>query len=268
MKATKLITTAAVATLGLTLLAPTVLAENPSNGDAKQLTGKGYIEYEENTDTNEPKDPEKPTDPVVDPPGVVNPDGGPISIDFVGTLNFKGDGTNGKAKIKTDAGTYFAAEADAKDKDGKAIKRGNWIQVTDKRSVDKDGPKGWSVSAELTQQFQTANAENTLNGATIDYTNPVVTTANNVTGIVPGVTANTNQLEYKAGGGASKEMVTAEKGSGFGTYFVQYGREEGFGGLTADNKTSDKSVKLSVPANTPLAAKKYDANITWTIKEI
>lgn len=261
MKATKLVTSAAVAVLGFTLIAPTVLAESPAGQDLpKQLTGNADITYTEDTTTNPPVDPEIPTDPVT-PPGPVNPEGGPISVDFVSDLHF------GTQSIQTAKGVYNAAEAKTKNSKDEEIKRGNWVQVTDKRSIGKDGPAGWTLKAQLTQQFKNAD-NNELKGATLTYTNPVVTSKTDQSGTIAGITPVGNvELSYDAQG-TSSPMATAEKGSGFGTYFIQYGREAGFGGVTEENKTSGESIKLTVPEYTPLAASQYNAKITWTIEEL
>ncbi|MEG0733219.1 MAG: WxL domain-containing protein [Vagococcus sp.] len=264
MKATKLITTAAVATLGLTLLAPTVLAEG---GDAKKLTGNGSITYEEDTSTNPPVDPEIPTDPV-DPIGPTNPDGGALSVDMVPNLKFTDDkGQN--AKISTQQGHYQAAAAKTKNKKGDDVKRGNWVQITDKRALKDNKTAGWELKANMTQQFKNADG-GVLKGATIDFTNPAVTTdiengfgAGNPTGVIPGITA-TPTVQLSETGGA-KSMAKAAAGSGFGTYMIQYGRSDEFNGGT---DTSANSIKLTVPANTPLAASEYTAKITWTIGDI
>lgn len=265
MKSTKLVTTLALSSLALLLAAPSVLAENEA---AKSLKGNGYIEYIKDDSPNPPTDPEKP-DPVDPQPpvGPVNPNKGDLSIDMVTDLNFKGDGEGGKAKITTNQGVYRAAAVNGKS-NGQDITRGNWVQITDKRPLVKDTPAGWTVTAELTKQFTNPD-EGTLKGATIDYTNPLVTSkevdgsASNI--VTTDIQSLSQKLEF---GGGSKEMAKAEAGKGWGTYYVQYGRASGFGGLTDETETASKSVILTVPANTPLAAEKYAAEITWTIAEL
>ncbi|MGX7024918.1 WxL domain-containing protein [Vagococcus hydrophili] len=270
MKSTKLVTTAAVATLGLTLLAPSVLAAGVE--EAKELNGKGTIEYVEDNGPVDPIDPEIVT-PIVDPPGEKNDKAGSLRVDFISQLNFKGDGADGKAKITTNQGKYNAAEATyKKDINGVStdVKRGNWVQVTDKRTLNDEGiAAGWTLSAKLSKQFTTGKS--TLNGATIAYNNPYVS-MKTATGMV-----ESDQVKTVAGNvlklDESKVMANAEKGKGFGTYTVEYGRPaadaENANGFTEDTKTSHKSVELTVPANTPLqAGKKYEAEITWTMAEL
>lgn len=257
MKATKLVTTAALAALGLSVLAPSVLAAPDS------LPGSGEITFKEGTDPNPPVDPEDPEEEV-DPPGPVNPEGGPLTIDFVGDLKF------GTQNITPNEGIYYAAEASTTLKGGgSAIKRGNWVQITDQRAVTAAGELGWNVKAELTEQFTAPVSGSVLSGSTLTYSNPVVTTETDTSGTIGGITpVNNVTLEYVEGGGGSETMVSAEPGHGFGTYSIQYGRAAGFGGLTESTKTSNKSIQLVVPANKPLAKETYTAEITWTIEEL
>ncbi len=265
MKKTKLVTAAALVTFSLSLLAPTVLAA--PGDDAKTLTGNGDITFTENTDKEDPKDPEKPE--IVDPPGPVNPEGGPLGVNLITDLHFKGENGADKAKISINQGEFYAAKPVSVD--GKTTyNRGNWVQVTDSRSVDKDGPKGWKLSAQLTKQFTNADGQ-TLNGATITYMNPVVTAESDTTEprkdllTTPDFKMGSNlTLAYDAAG-SSQEMLTAVQGKGFGQYYLQFGRSAEFSG--ADDTTAS-SVKLTVPANTQTAANQYNAEITWTIASL
>lgn len=269
MKATKLVTSAAVATLGLTLLAPSVLA---APGDvAKTLKGNADITFTENTDPVTPVDPEKP-DPV-DPPGPVNPEGGPLGVNVVTDLHFKGKGGTDTAKIELNGGEYFAGKPVGINKDTGAkttYDRGNWVQITDSRAVDKNGPKGWKLSARLSKQFVNADGQE-LTGAKITYMNPVVTadsdTALPRTDLLTGSDFKAGSdlvLAFDKDGGGTKEMLVASQGKGFGTYFLQFGRGQEFLAQGADDTTAS-SVKLDVPANLPIAASQYNAEITWSI---
>lgn len=258
----KIMTTAVLTAFAGVLIAPTVLAA------PEALTGEGTITYEQDNSTTGPKDPEKPTDPV-DPVGPTNPDGGPLAVDYLSNLKFKGTNANGSAAIGTAQGLYYADEVTTK-VTGTAddIKRGNWVQVTDKRALGTTGkPAGWTLSATLSKQFTSTNG-NVLNGATITYANPFVNTnaeANISNGTIDGVTAN-NNITLSLNNSA--EMVAAADEKGWGTYTVEYGRPAGVAGLDDTTKTSDKSILLTVPANTPLAAETYTAEITWTIAEL
>jgi hypothetical protein len=178
-----------------------------------------------------------------------------------------GDLTFENGKINSNEGKYFAKEVTTQNGKGETIKRGNWVQVTDKRSVKNNKPSGWELSAQLTKQFTNTDG-GVLTGATLNYINPVVTSKSDQSGTIAGITPSANVVLAYDAAGSSTPMLKADEGSGFGTYYIQYGREEGFGGLTAADKTSDKSIELTVPANTPLAAQEYKAEITWTIKEL
>ena len=283
MKATKLITATAVATLGLTLLAPSALAAPTQPNDAKALIGSGDITFTEDSgrktdpgdpETVDPLDPEKPIGPI-------NPTGGPLRIDFLTDLHFKGEvteaGKEGQALITTNKGEYNAASAQPVLKDGKTIKRGNYVQVSDYRSAGDDGQaKGWKLSAKMTKQFTDKDAKSVLNGSTISYANPVVTFKDDEGPIRKNLAEDKTKFEATAAvadkalafyeKGASTEMLTAHKGNGFGTYYLQFGRSEEFDGAKVDS--SANSVKLTVPANTPMKATSYVGEITWTLEEI
>lgn len=265
MKATKLVTAAALATIGFTLLAPTVLA---AEGDAaKTLTGNGDITFTESTGKEDPKDPEKPD--IVDPPGVVNPEGGPLGVNVITDLHFKGKDGADKANISINKGEFNASKPTSVD--GRTtFDRGNWIQVTDSRAVDKNGPKGWTLSSQLTKQFTNADGQD-LKGATITYTNPVVTAESDKviprTDLLstPDFKIGTNLVLAFDAAGQSQPMLTAEKGKGAGQYYLQFGRGTEF---SAVDDTTANSVKLTVPANTQTAASQYKAEITWTIASL
>lgn len=273
MKATKLVTTAAVATLGLTLLSPVVLAAD----EASTFGGRGTVTFKEDDGEEPTGDPEEKTELITPPTEEVNNKKGPLRVDRVTTLNF------GEHNISTKKGLYTAAAvkdtSTDKDKNEKEIVRGNWIQVTDKRQAGNDGlAKGWKLSATLSKQFQTSTAQ--IKGATIKYENPLLTFKDE-----DGSTTNPRQdlladgtkfkktamdeLKAKEDGtaGDSVEMISATKGNGFGTYYLQFGRNKDYGGTNGED-TTGKSVTLMVPANTPLQEAAYNAEITWTISEL
>lgn len=273
MKATKLITTAAVATLGLTLLSPTVLAaktpEQIAEAErAKTLTGKGKVTFEESNTKTDKGDPEEET--IIDVPGVVNPDGGPLRVDFVSELDF------GVQEIKLAGGVYNAAAAE--DKTNNKI-RGNFVQVTDSRGAGDDGvSKGWELKAKMSKQFETADKTSKIKGASISYLNPVVTYKEDKGSVqTPRPDVALDKAKYEANGAAilsvdengngnEETMLTAKKGNGLGTYYLQFGRNKDYSKQADD--TTASSVKLTVPANLPLKQSEYTADITWTINEL
>lgn len=261
MKATKLFTTAAVATLGFTLLAPTVLAKDA--GDAKAYIGEGTITFEESGEKTDPIDPEivDPVTPPVDP----NENKGPLRMEFATTLDF------GTQKATANKGVYNAQEIEVtkthEDGTKEQRKRGNYVQVADQRALDDNGKtKGWKLTAKLDKQFATENDVTTLDGATLTYNNAYVNAPNGKKDEVTAKSGVTLKL------GEDKEMANAEAGKGFGVFTIEYGRPaataDNQNGFDEDTKTSDKSVVLEVLPNTPLQAKAYKAEILWTMNEI
>ncbi len=252
MKTKKIITTAALVSFGVTLLSPIALAES------KSTAGEGTITYKEDKGKEEVVDPEDPKKPVEPGDGGHNEDEGALRVDFVSHLRFTED-----AKITTNAGTFYANPTKVKPLTsgegetpvyGDPVERGNFVQITDKRALKEGKSAGWKLSAELTKQFTTGKSE--LKGATLDYVMPTV---NSKSGTVDPADVVAKGFELsKDGGGANVLTAAAEKG--WGTYTVEYG--------TAKDATMDKGVKLTVPANTPLEAAKYTAEITWTISEL
>lgn len=258
MKASKLVTTTALLGLGLTLAAPSVLAA-PGAVDAKNVVGEGTIKYIEDTGKEGTTDPEKPDPdkPVKPGDGNENENEGALRIDFVSNLRF-GD----KNKVTTKKGEYFAEATTITLDDGTDELRGNYVQVTDKRSSDNRG-NGWALSAKMTKQF--SNAEGTLNGATLTYDHGFVNTFLNDTKTAVDVKDPATEILALDN---SVEFIKADKDTGWGTYTLEFGRP-----ITGENKltedTSAKGVKLTVPANTPLSTKNvYQSEILWTIEEV
>lgn len=260
MKATKLVTSAAVVTLGLTLLAPSVLAAS-----ATTYNGEGKITYKEGDGGTVPIDPEI-VDPI-EPPVKPNPENGPLRVEFATTLDF------GEQDITANKGEYFAKEVEVTDAEDatKKANRGNFIQIADLRSLDDNGKtKGWNLTAELTEQFASAK-NSTLNGAYLSYSNPFVNAVKPNENFNPSDEVQTvSNVDLKLN--ETKSMARAEVGRGFGVYTIEYGRpaatDNNQNGFTNDTKTSHKSVKLTVPANTPLQKEEYKSTITWTMNEL
>lgn len=267
MKLQKLTCVALLSALVLGSVASTAVAAE----DAKTSDGKGTIQYKMNDESenegNEVIDPENPEEEVTIEPeeGTNNNDKkGELRIEFVSNLKF------GVQKVTTNAGEYFASATNGTNKAGQAVKRGNFIQVTDQRAAGT--PKGWKLSAEVTQPF-TNSDKKVLKGAEITYTQPFVNSSQekeNFPVATEAVTLGTTS------GTTSATMVAAAANKGWGAYAIEYGRpsldaagkvvEDGTGATPA---TMDKAVKLNVPANTPLdITTPYEAVIKWTIAEL
>lgn len=265
MKAKKLVSSLALLGLGVSLFAPSTLAAAGA-ADDKNVTGTGTIQYQEDTTPGGgPTDPEKPeTDPDKKPTdpgdGQDNKNTGALRVDWVSNLNFE------TQNVTTGTGVYNATKQTITKADGTKADRGNFVQVTDKRSADKRG-NGWKLSAKMTKQF--TNSVNELKGATISYDNAFVNTE--VSDAKPSIdlqSPGSKTLKYNE----SVDFLAADSKTGWGTYTLEFGRPVYAGDSVVpanETDTTGNSVILTVPAGTPLSTKDaYVAEITWTIAEI
>lgn len=254
MKLSKLSTGALLAALTVGGLFPAAAQAAPT-----QLDSTGSVTVVEGGDEEIPHvvDPEKPGQalPEVDPssPQVPeNPDLGALMIEAVTNLDF---GT-----IKTSANTV---QANAKP-----------ITLTDKttrgplvqwRDIRAGGTYGYSITAQLTQQF--TSGTNKLTASTIDFSNGMMAAEANNTNLKPGTFAGTFQLTEVAND--AKTVVTASKTlqEGKGRYVMEFGQSPEYTGTGGNKGTADKSVQLKVPANTAsnMTIGAYTAKVTWKI---
>lgn len=272
MKLQKFTCAAVLSVLALGAVAPTALAVEDPGVDF--IEGKGTIQYRENdnpeNDGKEVVDPENPDEKieVEEEDGSNNNDKkGTLRVDFLSNLKF------GEQDITTGVGQFNASATNGTNKDGEAVKRGNFIQVTDKRG---NSNQGWTLSAEVTKAF-TNTAGDVLDGAEITYTLPYVNSSQKAANF-PVATSNAT-LETTGSNKSAVEMAKADAGKGWGAYTIEYGRpaldaagdvvEEGGSGVIATPATMDTAVSLKVPANSPLdITSAYVAEITWTIAEL
>lgn len=261
MKLQKLVATSVLATLGLGLVAPQALALE----EATFIKGNGTVTFEENDDPThngeDVEDPENPGTEVVPEPGEGennNDKKGTLRVDFVSNLKFD------KQKITTGKGEYFATPTNVvlKNEDntpGETVQRGNFVNITDKRASDSatTAAKGWVLNAEMTKGFTSSveTGESVLKGANITFTNPFV---NSTQDEVNYPTAFSSVVLQQ---GETMKMASADAGKGWGSYSIEYGRPE----VDGQAATMGESVKLTVPAETPLLTTAYTAEITWTI---
>ena len=269
MKSQKLVCVAVLSALVLGAMGPTSLAAE----EARSIKGKGTIQYIEDDDSDnegnqviDPENPEEKLDVDGEEGTNTNDKKGTLRVDFLSHLKF-GD----QNKITTKTGEYFASATNGnKVVGGAPVKRGNFIQVTDKRG---DGSKGWTLSAEVTKPF-TNEAGAVLDGAELTYTLPFVNSTQKKENYP--VAEPTVLLETTGATKSSMKMAAAEDGKGWGAYTIEYGRpsldnqgqvvEDGTGSV---KPTMEEAVKLTVPANSPLNIKTaYVAEITWTIAEL
>ncbi len=228
--------------LSISLFTHSALAEE------KAAEGIGTINFNDDLSLVAPIDPEDPAKFVAVEPieGVEQEEQGSLSVNYIS--NFKFDVQ--KIKPFTEEANYYASPTMV-NKNGMNTQRGNYIQVTDRRTGGTK--KGWTLNAKMTKPFTTAEGA-VLTAAKITLLNPFV---NSVQSDVENVIATEN-VELTLNNEA--KIVQAEAGNGWGTYTFEYGK-------TTDNKM-DKSVKLSVPAATRIYEEKYMAEITWTIANV
>ncbi|MBO0469931.1 WxL domain-containing protein [Enterococcus sp. DIV0242_7C1] len=248
MKLTTLSSAAIVAALTLGALAPTAAMAAPT-----ELESTGTVKVEEGGDEESPGvvDPENPDvvlPPVNPEPGeTVNPDLGPLMIERTSNLDF---GT-----IKTSANEVTAYATAASFGEGpEAATRGAYVQWRDIRA---GGTFGYTVTAEMTQQF-TGASSNALSGSTIDFSNGFVAAQGDNTNAIPSNLTPAFQLTENGG---AQTIVTANQAAqeGKGRYIMAFGN--------STDATEGNSVKLTVPAATAsnMAVDTYTAKVTWKV---
>ncbi|SJZ99535.1 WxL domain surface cell wall-binding [Pilibacter termitis] len=173
------------------------------------------------------------------------------------------------------------------------LERGHFVQWTDARAdtISSTGSvtaakHGWTLDAKLTKQFSvTATPSSgtpvtyTLNGATLDYSNPL---RNHTNGVGATLTKPAFTLAYNT----SVQVATADQTNGRGTHTLEFGQvgdhyantQSTYAGATAPADNIDKalavtsgtdsykkSVLLNVPAGNNIQKAIYTADITWTL---
>lgn len=195
-------------------------ADNTATSDATVI-------FTADTDPTSPVNPENPNETSTD---IGTGMAGPLSIDYVPTLNF------GTQVITGEVETYNVLDTRTH------------LQVTDKRGTGE----GWKVTASLSNFTATDAPTKMLPGAVISFSNKsVATTTGNIS---PAPTVSNFSL---TAGGSSAVVANAAVDAGMGIWV-----EKWFSSNLAGE--SNENVKLTV--NTADAyAKTYTATITWTI---
>ncbi|MEI5995349.1 WxL domain-containing protein [Candidatus Enterococcus mansonii] len=270
MKKRTLCSMALLAVLGASIALPA--AANAEGGDAKKLSGKGSIEYVEDTDGgNEDRDSENPDDKV-DPPYIPNTDKGSLMIDGVSDMNFKQ-----QKAVLTDQ-NYFAEQVEIT-KNGAKEKRGVYLQFTDRRI---DNRSKWELRAKMSQQFEAASG-NKLANSTINFTNPIMETATDPA-VSPHAEPGKDYANFtlEESGNTAEVLKTTDAKNGVGTYTVGFGNtveyhtrtgkgtsvdSTGTPAGTGDkaNEIKDGSITLFVPGKTVKTNEAYEAKVLWEI---
>ncbi|WP_207695190.1 hypothetical protein DOK67_0001275 [Enterococcus sp. DIV0212c] len=262
MKFKTLCSVAVVAAITTGALAP--MAANAET-EPKTLVGHGEVTYEEDNDANLPGDPEIPDGETIDPdpeknPDItVNPDGGPITIDVVSNLTFP----NQKIGVSPEPTTDYAKPITLTLTDGTTMTRGNYVQWTDKRAGNDHT---YQIKAAMTKQF--TNGSNTLNNATISYSNGFL---NSEMGKENWPTKRPESLTLTQDGLSQVVLDNSDStgAKGLGTFYAEFGtstedKENTLGEVSTG--VADSSVELMVPAGQNIVKGKYVADITWSIE--
>ncbi|EUJ35683.1 WxL domain-containing protein [Brochothrix campestris] len=269
----------AIATiLGAAILGTSATTTHAAEGGS--LTSKAVVNFITNTDPSQPidpedPDPENPVNPIdpIDPENPVGPGtDGPLSLDFVPSLNF------GTAKITTKNEEYSAyaqqIKADATEGTPEIGNyRPNYVQVTDNRGTEA----GWTLSVQQVKQFASTEQKE-LTGAAIQLTDGKLNTVEGSTAQAP-----TGATEVSLVPEETINIVTAAAGQGAGVWANYYGSSET--SLSADtdivvteNEAGEEevgskpvirnsAVTLSVPGASVKTDSTYSTELKWTLAE-
>ncbi|MCU4733701.1 WxL domain-containing protein [Bacillus cereus] len=263
MKLVKLGTTSALALATFASTSVSAFAALETEGYSREYKSNAVVEFlpddgttgpidPENPDPNNPVDPWDPSTPKHEPsPG----SDGPLSLDYVSSLEF------GKNKITNKDEVYYANPQYLWNEDHTDVDlttaRPNFVQVSDKRGTNA----GWSLTVKQEGQLKNENTKNKeLTGAEITFaqSTPVSNIENVTAPKVMDFTLDPN--------GASSKVMVASNGSGAGTWVDRFGSAEK---VTIDGEQvlKNKAITLSVPGKTPKDAAKYETKLTWTLTD-
>lgn len=226
-----------------------------ANAETKTYGTTGDITFEQSTEPElpvypgnpDPENPVKPTDPT-DPNGPGPGTQGPISIDYVSSLDFgKQEISNKKEVYFAKPQTYETGQADSP----------NYMQVTDKSGK----VAGWRLSVEQKTDFtaQSANATNkTIVGAEITLNAGDGEVASNGNSVAPAARNVT-----LTGAGSTQSILAAEVGKGAGLWTATLGDLE-----TVDGEIVNTGASLMIPGSSQTDADKYSTALVWKIENV
>lgn len=246
-------------TIALALLSVGVSNTTALAADGGVYESNGSVEFVPSTEVTGPIDPENPEAPgPIVPIDPTNPDGpnpgtpGPLSIDFASSFDF------GKNSITNlDKVYYAAAQGFSEGIEGEF--RGNYVQITDNRGTNA----GWTLRLKQEGQFSsdTATKFKELTGSQISIADSVA--VSNSIG-VPSPKVENITLDPD---GASSIIMSAEEGSGVGTWVDYFGASEEME-IEGELVQKNKAVTLAIPGSTPKEAVIYTTKLTWTLTDV
>jgi len=239
MKFTQVTKSAALAAVLLAGATLPALAMTAAPGNLTPVTTTGTVRFTASTDIISPVDPTNPGEEVTIPGFPTPGTNGPLSIDWASSFDF------GSVPITSAAIETFAAPQVVVSATGVQSEVPNFVQVSDLRGT----LAGWTLSVQQSAQFATSD-DDVLTGAGISLLNlqhaststDALTIAGNTT-LVPGTSVN---------------VMSAAAGYGAGTHVLRFG----------DQTTRAASVRLDIPANTPILAATYTTDLVWSLASV
>ncbi|WP_025188463.1 WxL domain-containing protein [Enterococcus faecalis] len=199
-------------------------AEIKSEADSKSTVKTVQGETTEPIPPVDPTDPEKPN-PEPENPGTGNK--GPLTIDYVSSIDF------GQQEIKEKEAIYNAKTEHP------------YVQVSDRRATGA----GWNLKASI-DEFKNEDQKKTLKGAELSLKNGVVkSTSGNVSEKPQGHNVTLNK--------DLQVIMQAGTDQGMGTWL------DVFSGKKDDNE----NVQLKVPAGSAQAKQSYSSVIHWELTD-
>lgn len=235
-KTTMLLSTLALGAIAATTLTADAFADTTSNATIQAVAG-GETPVSP-VDPENPKDPSKPgpTDPE---DGNTTDQTGPLQINYLSNLNFGNNiaitSKTITANVKNDTPRFF--------------------QVSDLRGT----AAGWKMNVSLGDftPTDTKNTDKPITGATIKFQNGEAATSNDAVNGVDVDAAVTHDVTLSAGSTGVQTLMSADKGTGRGTWLARYTAKSG----ASDNE----NIVFSAPTNSISANTSYQAILTWQL---
>lgn len=231
------------------------LQTDVSAAEPKTYDTKGDITFEQSTSPEQPVHPEnpdpenpvKPTDPT-NPLGPGEGTQGPISIDYVSSLDFGSQEISNKNQIYyAKPQIYSTGQEDSP----------NYMQVTDKSGK----VAGWRLTVEQKTGFMAKSA---------DAANKEITGAEISINASEGkIASNGDSIKPKAknivltGAGSSQAILAADKGAGAGLWTATFGKLEEVNGEVMNTGAS-----LMIPGSSQTDADKYSTELVWKVENV
>lgn len=256
MKSIRLVTAAA--------LTATILAGGVTNVFAAELRGAETdntvtftANEEEEIEVNPPV-PEPPIDPIDPPPGVT----GPLTLSYVSpTFDF------GQQAITTQDRDY-AMIAEMQTSAGEPVPYVSFAQVIDTRGTHE----GWTLSVDLTDFESSANSDNTLTGAQIEFVAPWVAYEGADTDRTPSAATNDGDSLFLNVGQNDVVVMSANDGQGAGRSSIVWGDQTDLNDQAQTNEEDEDvlnhAIRLHVPGSTSPDAAQYNATMTWSLSSV